>query len=479
MLSKPFHPLLAGALLLGACNVPQKMPPSVTELASQDLGLSNEKSPPVAEDWWKAFNDPQADRLAAQLLQSNPTLQAAMARIRGAEAELAGAQSQRQPQVNLDGSVQFSRLSDEYILPAPYGGSWRWVSDIQARMRWSLDFWGKQAALIGRAANVAEARRLDILAARMALAASFSQAYLGLLVSWQNIDIARQAVDDRRTILDLTSSRAEAGLENEAALEQARTLLAAADVDVMAAEAERDVAVHALAALTGQGAGAYGEIVRPTATLDNALPLPRALPADLLARRPDIAAARLRISAAMRGRDAAHADFYPNIDLVAALGFQAVGLGNLFNSDALTASAGPAIHLPIFDAGKIRAQYDLASAELDLAIADYNGAVLAAVRQTADSLTQVQSLAARRERQQTVLDSATRALGLAEERYRLGLSDQIPVLTAEGMLLQARRQMAAINAQLATQRVALLLSIGGGVAISESGQAGQGRGDDR
>ncbi len=246
---------------------------------------------------------------------------------------------------------------------------------------------------------------------------------------------------------------------------------------LMAAEAERDVAVHALAALTGQGAGAYGEIVRPTATLDNALPLPRALPADLLARRPDIAAARLRISAAMRGRDAAHADFYPNIDLVAALGFQAVGLGNLFNSDALTASAGPALHLPVFDAGKIRAQYDLASAELDLAIADYNGAVLAAIRQTADSLTQVQSLAARRERQQAVLDSATRALGLAEERYRLGLSDQIPVLTAEGMLLQARRQMAAINAQLATQRVALLLSIGGGVTISESGQ--QGRGDDR
>jgi outer membrane protein TolC len=103
--------------------------------------------------------------------------------------------------------------------------------------------------------------------------------------------------------------------------------------------------------------------------------------------------------------------------------------------------------------------------------------VLAAVRQTADALTQVQSLAARRERQQAVLDSAGRALGLAEERYRLGLSDQIPVLTAEGMLLQARRQMAALSAQLATQRVALLLSIGGGMAISESGQ--QERGDDK
>jgi NodT family efflux transporter outer membrane factor (OMF) lipoprotein len=451
------------ALLLAGCNVPAVTPPLVTEVAPQDLGLGSEPAPPVAEDWWKVFNDPQADRLVVRLLQANPTLQAAMARIRGAEAELAGANSQLSPQVALDGSMQVTRLSDEYILPEPYGGSWRWVSDIQARMRWSLDFWGKQAALIERAGNLAQARRLDVLAARMALAGSFAQAYLGLLVTWQDIDIARQAVEDRRTILDLTRSRADTGLENEAALEQARALLAAAEVDVMAAEADRDLAVHALAALTGQGAAGYADIVRPMANLDSALALPQALPADLLARRPDIAAARVRISAAMRGREAAHADFYPNIDLTAALGFQAVGPGNLFNMGALTTGVAPAIHLPIFDAGKIRAQYDLAGAELDLAIAEYNSAVLAAVRQTADSLSLVRSLGARRERQQAVMDSATRALSLAEERYRLGLSDQLPVLTAEGLLLQARRQMAALNAQLAAQRVALLLSVGGGV----------------
>lgn len=224
------------ALLLAGCNVPALTPPLVAEVAPQDLGLGNEPAPPITEDWWKVFNDPQADRLVVRLLQANPTLQAALARIRGAEAELAGANSQLAPQVALDGSMQVTRLSDEYILPSPYGGSWRWVSDIQARMRWSLDFWGKQAALIDRAGNLAQARRLDVLAARMALAGSFAQAYLGLLVTWQDIDIAQQAVADRRTILELTRSRAETGLENEAALEQARALLAAAEVDVMAAE---------------------------------------------------------------------------------------------------------------------------------------------------------------------------------------------------------------------------------------------------
>jgi outer membrane protein TolC len=203
--------------------------------------------------------------------------------------------------------------------------------------------------------------------------------------------------------------------------------------------------------------------------MENALPLPEHLPADLLSRRPDIRAAHMRIKAAIAGRDAAHADFYPNIDLTAALGFQAIGFGNLFNGDALTLGAGPAIHLPIFDAGQIRAQYARATADLDAAVADYNGSVVSAVRQTADALTLVSSLADQREQQKLALDSAERAFGLAKERYRLGLSGQIPMLTAEATLLEARRQMAALVAEAANQRVALLLSVGGGFATEKAG----------
>jgi outer membrane protein TolC len=164
----------------------------------------------------------------------------------------------------------------------------------------------------------------------------------------------------------------------------------------------------------------------------------------------------------MRGRDAAHADFYPNIDLAAGLGFQSVGLDNMFAGSALVTSVGPAIHLPVFDAGHIRAQYARATADLDAAVADYNGTVVGAVRQTSDALTQVASLAEERQQQQLALDSAGRAFDLAKERYRLGLSGQIPLLTAEATLLSARQQMAALVAQAAIQRVTLLLSVGGG-----------------
>src|SRR5262249_50520502 len=126
------------------------------------------------------------------------------------------------------------------------------------------------------------------------------------------------------------------------------------------------------------------------------------------------------------------------------------------------------IHLPVFDAGKIRAQYARATADLDAAVADYNGTVVRAVRQAADALTEVSSLADQRQQQKLALDSAERAFDLAKERYRLGLSGQIPMLTAEATLLEARRQMAALVAEATNQRVTLLLAAGGGYTADKS-----------
>ncbi len=455
------------ALPLAGCVDAPATAPQQTEITK--LGLSAQPAPQLAPDWWKAFGDPQLDRLVDQLLASNPTLQSALARIRAAQAEVASVQSLQYPNISIDGADTLQLVSKEFVYPQRFGGTWQWVGDVQARLRWSLDFWGKQAALIDRARNVSEAAALDAAAARLALAGQFSQSYVALLLAWQNIDIARQTQEERQTILDLTQSRVTSGLENEASLEQAKALLAMARIEVRRTEAQRDIGVHAIVALIGRGADAYRTIDRPAAAMENALPLPEHLPADLLSRRPDIQAAHMRIKAAIAGRDAAHADFYPNIDLTAALGFQAIGFGNLFKGDALTLGAGPAIHLPIFDAGRIRAQYAHATADLDAAVADYNGTVVSAVRQTADALTEVSSLADQREQQKLALDSAERAFGLAKERYRLGLSGQIPMLTAEATLLEARRQMAALVAEAANQRVALLLSVGGGFAGDKTG----------
>ena len=459
---------LAAALLLTACVASPTTTPQLKQVEAANLGLSGPAAPQFADQWWTAFRDPQIDRLAVRLVADNPTLAGALARIRAAQSQYAVAETSELPQVTLDGSEQRTLLSKNYIIPPPYGGTWRWFGQVGANLSWNLDFWGKQKALIEQAGSNTNAAMLDAQAARLALSGAFAQTYINLYLAWVNGDIADQTLAERQEILNLTQSRFEAGLENGSSVEQAKALVALAKLDQQRYAAQREMGVHAVAALAGEGANLYGEIVRPTPDLDAALPLPTELPADLLARRPDILAARQRIDAAARGREAAHADFYPNINLAAVVSFQAIGLSRLLTGDSLTVGAGPAIHLPIFDAGKIRAQYAGATAGLDAAVADYNGAVLNAVKQTADAMTQVKSLGAQRKDQQDALDSAARAFRLAEERYKDGLSGQIPMLTAEATLLTARQQMAGLVAQAATQRVTLLLSVGGGFDSSNT-----------
>jgi NodT family efflux transporter outer membrane factor (OMF) lipoprotein len=452
--------LLMASTLAGCVSTPPT-DPQVKPLETARLGLDGAGPARAQTEWWKAFKDPQIDRLAAQVMANNPTLQGALARMRSAEAVLASNRTADYPQVDLNAQEQRIRFSKDYIIPPPYGGTWRWYGQVTANMTWNLDFWGKQAALIEQAQGSAAAAALDVAAAHLAIGGAFAQTYIGLVQAYQDADIADATVKDRQTILQLTEGRARQGLESEAAVEQARAILGAAKVEQTRIAAQRDTLVHALAALAGQGAEAYASITRPQPQLDTALPLPDRLPVDLLSRRPDILAAQARIRAATAGREAAHAEFYPDINLVALAGFQAIGLSNLIGGNSLTYGAGPAIHMPLFDAGRIRAQYAGATAGLDQAVADYNNAVLGAVRQTADALTQVKALTEQRRQQADVLASAQRALSLAESRYKSGLSTQIEVLTAESTLLSARQAMAAIVAQLATQRVTLLLCVGG------------------
>ena len=450
------------ALLLTACVAAPPTTPQLKELAPETLGLGAAAAPQFPDAWWTAFRDPQVDRLAGLLVSGNPTLAGAIAKIRAAESDAAAGGAAALPQLTLDGQEQRTLFSKDYIIPPPYGGSYRWYGQVEGNLSWNLDFWGKQKDLIAKAGDNANAAMLDAQGARLALSGAFAQTYIGLYLAYANGDIADATVAEREEILKLTQGRFNAGLENGSAVEQAKALVALARVDRQRYAAQREMDVHAIAALTGQGASAYAGFVRPVPDLDAALPLPETLPADLLSRRPDILAARARVDAAVHGREAAHADFYPDINLEAFAGFQAIGLSNLVTGNAFTMGIGPAIHLPIFDAGKIRAQYAGATAALDVAVSDYNGAVLNAVKQTADAMTEVKSLAGQRADQQAALDSATRAFRLAEERYRSGLSDQIPMLTAEATLLTARQQMAGLVAQSAIERITLLLSVGGG-----------------
>ncbi len=220
--------------------------------------------------------------------------------------------------------------------------------------------------------------------------------------------------------------------------------------------------VHALAALVGRGADYYTKIGPPTLTLDSVPLVPPIVPADLLGRRPDLLAALARIDAAAAGRRVARADFYPNVDLKAFLGFSALGLGPLFTGSAVTYGVGPAIHLPLFEGGRLSGEYKGATARLDLAIAQYNERVIAVMREAADAITASVAADADAAAQRRILASIAETVRLDETRQRTGLGSRLDTLASGDRLLEARQALANLEADGAVRRVQLIVALGGG-----------------
>ncbi|HVP84401.1 MAG TPA: efflux transporter outer membrane subunit [Rhizomicrobium sp.] len=458
---KRFAVLLLASVSVAACVSAPSTTPSQVEVKSETLGLGAEPTPTISDDWWTAFGDKQLDTLMAQALAGNPSLQVALARMRQAQSELSATRAGTYPQLTGDAQEQRQYFSKSYIIPPPYGGTTQWIGTAQANLSWDLDLFGKQQSEVDKARSSAQAVALDATAARLALAGSVTQAYISLSRAYVLRDVAEDAVKQREDVFNLTSNRVKSGLENKSSSKQSEALLAIEREDLIRAKANVDMAEHEIASLIGRGADIYGHIARPQLKAD-ALSLPETLPADLLARRADIQAARARIDAAMAGREAARKAFYPDINLAAFVGFAAIGLSPMFSAQSLTYGAGPAIHLPIFDAGKLRADYAGATAGLDEAVADYNASVVGAVKQAADAVTQLRSLEDQAGQQRAALAASEDSFRLAQSRYRNGLSPQLNVLDAENVLLQARRQQATIESDLATERVTLLMALGGG-----------------
>ncbi len=360
------------------------------------MGLTGAAVEPTPDGWWKSFDDPQLDSLIRAGLKDSPNLAQAQARVADALARSQIAQSKRLPSANLDASAFYQRAPENFAIPPPLAGHYL-LGGAGGRqsLSWDLDFFGKQANAVHSAQALSHAAELDVENAKLLLGTAIAQSYVELYRENALADIAERSAAQRENIVAITRRRVAAGVDTQLELRQAEGQLPQAHVARDQAQAAADLAVHELAALTGQGADAYASIKRPVLNLDAALPVPTALPINLLARRPDVLSARLNIEAADSQRLSDRAAFYPDINLKALAGIGAFGLNNLVQWSARGYGVGPAISLPLFDGGRLRAQYKSSEAQLDGAIAGYNDTVLRAVQQTADQLTRIDALGAR------------------------------------------------------------------------------------
>jgi NodT family efflux transporter outer membrane factor (OMF) lipoprotein len=453
--------LLLVAAAFAGCVLPPKENAHPLSLTQDRVGLASVAAEPVADGWWISFQDSQLDRLMREGLKDSPTLVQAQARLSEALAQTQSAQSKLLPSANLDASALYQRAPDNYVIPPPLAGHTFWMGQAGVSLGWDLDFWGHQAEAVHRAQALTQSAQYDVDNARLMLAGAVAQAYIELYREYALVDIAERSAAQRQNIIDITRRRVSAGLDTRLELRQAEGQLPQARVARDQAQAAADLAVHQLATLTGQGAESYASINRPTMVVDAVLPVPTALPINLLARRPDVLSARLIVQAADAERLADKAAFYPDVNLRAIAGIGAFGLNNLVQWSARGYGAGPLISLPLFDGGRLRAQYLGSEAHLDGAIAGYNDTVLHAVQQTSDQITRLDALARERVDQQQTLEANEAAYSLAEERYKAGLASYLTVLNAETQVLTARQTMVDILANQAVARVTLLLAVGG------------------
>lgn len=455
---------LSVALLLAGCAAPATHQ-AVAPVVPAALGLTA-AAPAVAADWWRGFGDPQLDRLVGDAVGRNPTLDAALARVAQAQAVLSTRRANLGPEVTLDAQGQVSRLSGRYTIPPPFAGSTRFVGTGLANLNWNLDLFGRQRSAIRGARASATAAVLDLAAARLALTGSVVSTYLDLVRAETQAGIARRTIDARTGSLRLVDVRIRNRLASNLDRQAATTLLAQARQALVRAQADAALAKNALAALAGRGID-YPATIAPTRVrLEAGLPLPAAVPADLLARRADVAAAQARIVAASEGKEVARRSYYPNVNLAALAGLQAIGIGNLFSLDAGTVGAGPALSLPIFDNGRRRADLEGAAAALDLAVADYNDRVVGAVREAADGIAQIGALAADRARQREVVRGYAETGRLNAIRVSSGLDSRLDLVDNDIRTLDAEQADAALAVDAAQARVRLAVALGGGFDAS-------------
>jgi NodT family efflux transporter outer membrane factor (OMF) lipoprotein len=413
-------------------------------------------------DWAKQFGDPQLPQLIDEALAGNPSIAQAQARIAKASSYIETSRSALFPKVN--GSYSWTReiYSGNGLFPPPYGGTWYSENNVLASASWDLDLWGKNRSRLDMAVSQQRVAEADMQQARVTLAASVAQTYNQLALLYALRDVAQREIANRQEVGRITNGRVTAGLDTNVERSTAEGNIATSETTLSDLDGQITTTRYELGALLGAGPDRGLKIANPTLDTRVDVTLPDNVPADLVARRPDLVAARWQVEAATSDIKEAKAEFFPDINLSAAAGFDAFGWGRFFQQGSKQMNIGPAIHLPIFDAGALRAQLKGRYADFDLDVANYNQTLINALNEVATQIASIRSVDRQTSDARRALDASTHAYELAVIRYKAGLSQQLQVLTADNNRLANDQTVTSLRMKRRELQVGLIKALGGG-----------------
>jgi len=466
----PARPALRGSVTLAALLAvtgcawipPKAAPPALRPAAPLTLGPSDATGSWPAQDWWRLYQDPDLDALIDRALSRSPSVEAAQARFASAQASVRTAAALLGVQVALDGDISTQRLSDTGLFPPKLlGFDWYDQTDLGLNVRYSFDWWGKQRAQINAALDAAHAATAERSTAALVLATSVAQTYFAWQADMARLALARARLENLQRQRALAASRVSANIARvdetlqiegsvTQASEQATTLANSASLRRVALAALLAVAPEELPALRA----------RPLPALQAQLPASAGL--DLLARRPDIVASRWRLEAAERGVEVARAGYLPDVSLQALIGLSTIHPLKLFDFGSAAPDFGAAIHLPLFDSGRLRGAYEGSTAQLRAAIATYDDTVVSAAREVGTQAVTRADLLARRPERVHALELATELQRTAAARASAGLTDARAQLTADAQRIDTQDALLQLDTTALQTDLDLIRALGGG-----------------
>jgi len=453
--------VLAGCAGTGGLH-PTATPTDPASLAAQ-RSLSGVKLDAAAwpqQGWWKVLGDAQLDKLVDEALADNPDMTLVDARVQAALAAAGAADAARKPTLNAGASAAGARVPP--ILPPLASGHFGVIRYGYLSFKWDLDLWGGKRAAWQAAVGNAQAAEVDAQAARLELSADVVQAYFDLAGAYAQRDLTSEELQRAEDFLRLTHKRVANGIDSKFSLARIQAESASDRAHLEAA----DNAVHAaglmLAALLGAGPDRALSIERPALPAIPALTLPSDLPADLLGRRPDVVAARWRVEAAGKDIKVAKTKFLPNVSISSLAGLIAPSTLNLFSLTNRFYTIQPALSLPIFEGGALRANLAGKDAARDVAVAQYNQTLVHAINQVAGQVDDLQSLSAQVQDAESARASADDAYALAMKRYRAGVGNYLEALSVRQELIAVEQQLASLQTRRINAWAMLNESLGGG-----------------
>jgi outer membrane protein, multidrug efflux system len=465
-----FHrllPLTAALVLAGCATALPNLPPSV-EVAPQFKEQTKEPVPQTEQwtiaqpaeaqsrgTWWKAFNDPVLDQLVERAGSGNTGIQEAAARLAQARALVRGAQADRAPQIGVSASADRGAGAN-----TASGSTPATLLQTGLSLSYEPDLFGRLSRAQDAAALDAQSREALLQSTRLLVQAEVAQTYLALRATDTERALIQETATAYADTLRLTQRRFDAGDVAELDVIRIETELAATEAEVFALDRARAELEHALAVLLGEPASDFA--LTPDTAVRTLPVIPAGVPATVLARRPDVAAAQASLLAAQARVGVAQAAWFPSVSLTGAAGFASPELGDLFKWSARAWGVGALLSMPLFDGGRRDAGVQGSQAQFDAAAASYRGQVLNALREVEDQLSALRLLQQQSLAQGRAVNAAQRASAISETRYRNGLVSQLELLDARRNELINRRQAQRVEAAQQQATVRLVRAIGGG-----------------